>query len=636
MDPFKNISMLAPSRTSAPRILALIALSLWFTIVVRAQDTVAYYTFTGDLEGWTSTDLSFESSEDVWTWTQTGPSGTFPIGPLESTTAAGGYLLFDSDQQCSGSQNARIQSPVLNLSQESTVELRWQQRYRRFESAIYVEVSKDGGQTFAPFELSPALMNDEFSGIQGENPDYVTLDISPVAAGETAVVIAFRFYSEEMIFGEGAGCGYAWMVDDVAITNAILPAPQNDLAIISGSHAGASNSVIPTSQREALNLGARVTNNGIDASEGMLYVRIFDDSGTAPVQVYIDSVAVPTLAQGEESDFLLMPGSYTPPSDQVAYIGRYELVTTGATDEVAANNMARFDFSISESAFAKTTGPSIYARPQASESWGFGNIFAFQGVEDELSRVLFWLRPVGDFSTATTDSVFVEVYSIVGDTNGDGDYDDATEATLLNRQGYSLEGLNEPTRFFVTPLPDTGLTISPFTPQIAVFIRYEDALRGDGRWLEIGGGRDDLNTNYDAEQTAAALNGINRSFAIRSIGDGPLLSSLSAGLIPDVRAYVNENQLVGTSTTLSLSNALELWPNPSTTSVNWSLNSTVRNEDAVSIEIFDGLGKLVKETKEDTSVGISSIDVTELPSGLYHLIVKMESGKKAVEKFVKR
>lgn len=636
MDLFKNLSMPATLRTSALRILTLIALSLCFTMAVRGQDTVAYYTFTGDFEGWTSTDLSIESSENNWTWSEIGPSGTYPISPIESTTAAGGFLLFDSDQLCGGSQNARIQSPVLNLSQESTVELRWQQRYRRFESAVYVEVSRDGGQTFAPFELSPALMNDEFSGSQGENPDYVTLDISPVAAGETAVVVAFRFLSEEVIFGEGAGCGYAWMVDDVAITNAILPAPQNDLAIISGSHAGAPNRVTPTTQREALNLGARVVNNGINAGSGMLYVRIFDTSGAAPVQVHIDSVAVPALAQGEESDFLLMPGSYTPPSARVAYIGRYELVTMGATDEVAANNMARFDFSISESAFAKTTGPSIYARPQASESWGFGNIFAFQGVQDELSRVLFWLRPVGDFSTATTDSVFVEVYSIVGDTNEDGDYEDAAEATLLNRQGYSLEGLNEPTRFFVTPLPDTGLMISPFTPQIAVFIRYEDALAGDGRWVEIGGGRDDANTNYDAEQTAAKLKSINREYAIRSVGAGPLLASLFPGFIPDVRAYVNENRLVGTSSGLPLTDVLTVWPNPSVHTLNLSITSTnLQNDAAKSIEVYDGLGRLVKMINKQSFTN-TTMDVTELPSGVYQMIVKMESGKKAVEKFVKR
>lgn len=624
-------------RVSTLRILTAFGLSLLFTLAARGQsDTVAYYSFTGDLDGWTITDLSAQTSGNDWVWSQTGPSGTFPISPIQSTTASGGYLLFDSDQFCSGSQNARIQSPVLNLSQESVVELRWQQRYRRYESAIYVEVSRDGGQTFAPFELSPALMNDEFSGSQGENPDYLTLDLSPVAAGETAVVVAFRFFSEEAIFGPAAGCGYAWMVDDVAVTNSIQPPAQNDLAIVPGSHAGAANRTTPSSQVQALNLGARVVNNGVNSASGTLYVRIYDDSGATPEVVFTDSVAVPMLASGEESDFLVMPGNFTPPTTQVAYIGRYELVLDAAQDDAVADNMARFDFSISESAFAKTTGPNIYARPQSSESWGFGSVFGLEGFDNELSRVLFWLRPVGDFSTANTDSVFVEVYSIVGDMNEDGDYADATEATLLNRQGYSLEGLDEPTRFFVTPLPDTGLSISPFVPQIAVFIRYEDALAGDSRWVEIGGGRDDANTNYDAEQTAASLKGINREFAIRSVGDGPLLASLFPGFIPDVRAYINENRLVDTKSPALVTNALEVWPNPSTTAINWSVTDPTLLIGDLEVSIIDGLGRTVLLSSTQAGIHSNQVDINALSPGIYHLSVKNETGDQTVERFVKR
>lgn len=616
--------------------IAVIGASFLFTIYAQGQaDTVAYYTFTGDLEGWTVSDLSIESSGDNWTWSQTGPSGSLPITPIQSTTAGGGYLLFDSDQLCGRSQNSRIQSPILDLSMETEVELRWQQRYRRYESAVYVEVSRNGGQTFAPFELSPALMNDEFSGSQAENPDYITLDISGVAAGESAIVIAFRYFSEEVIFGSEAGCGYAWMVDDVVIANAITPPAQNDLAIVSGSHAGAANRVTPQYQTEALNLGAKVVNNGVNSASGKLYVRIYDDSGMSPVLVHTDSVDVPMLAQDEESSFLLMPGSFSPPSLQNTFVGRYELVLDGAVDEASADNMARFDFSISESAFAKTTGPDIYARPQASESWGFGSIYPLKGTDNELSRVLFWLRPVGDFSTSTTDSIFVEVYGITGDGNSDGMYASGTEATLLNRQGYSLEGLTGPERFFVTPLPDTGLTISPFIEQIAVFIRYEDGLAGDSRWIEIGGGRDDANTNYDAEQTAAIANGVNRSYAIRSVGDGELLASLFPGFIPDVRAYVNENQTVSTTSPAELSEALHVWPNPATSVLNWSLPQAQNGNKTASVTVIDGLGRAVSSWSSNQQEDLSKIDVAELPAGLYQLLVKKEDGSQAISSFMK-
>ncbi len=623
-------------RISALRALSIASLSLLFTLSAKGQDTLNYYTFSGDLENWMVTDLSIDTTSDNWEFSQTGPSGNFAISPLESTTASGGFLLFDSDQLCSGSQNARIQSPILDLSQEAVVELRWQQRYRRFESAIFVDVSRDGGQTFAPFELSPALMNDEFTGAQGENPDFVTLDISPVAAGETAVVVAFRFFSEEAIFGNEGGCGYAWMIDDVAVSNALLPAAQNDLAIVPGSHAGAPNRTTPSAQVEALNLGAQVVNNGVNAASGMLYVRIFDDSGAAPTLVFTDSTTVPSLASGETSDFLLMPGSFTPSTLQKPYVGRYELVLNDNPDESTADNMARFDFAVSDFAFAKTTGPSIYARPQSSESWSFGNIYSLQGADNELTNVLFWLRPIGDFSASTTDSVFVEVYGITGDNNNDGDYSDAGEATLVNRQGYTLEGLIEATRYFVTPLPDTGLALSPSIEQLAVVIRYEDALEGDSRWIEIGGGSDDINTNYDAEQTAAALNGIDRSFAIRSVGDGPLLSSLFPGFIPDVRAYVTDKEFVNTISPKLAANAVEVWPNPATSVLNWSITYYDFTEGTLEIGILDALGRIVLLNDQAIERGNNQLDISILPAGIYHLSVKQAGSWSGVKRFVKQ
>ena len=624
------------SRTSAFRILAIIGLSMVFTLLARAQDTVAYYTFTGDLNNWTVSDISIDTSGNNWEFSQVGPTGDFAISPLASTTASGGYLLFDSDLLCSGSQNARIQSPILDLSQDTIVELRWQQRYRRFESAIFVDVSKDGGQTFAPFELSPALMNDEFTGAQGENPDFVTLDISPVAAGESSVVVAFRFFSEEAIFGNEAGCGYAYMLDDVAIANAFLPAAQNDLAIVPGSHAGAANRTTPNTQLEPLNLGAQVVNKGVNVASGTLIVRIFDDSGATPVLVFTDSTSVPSLASGEVSDFLLMPGSYTPETSQTPYIGRYELLLNGPTDDASADNMARFDFSVSEVAFAKTTGPSIYARPQSSESFGFGNIYSIQGTDIELTNVLFWLRPIGDFTSITTDSIFVEVYGITGDNNGDGEYSDNGEATLLNRRGITLEGLNQDTRFFVTTLPDTGFAIPDGIGQIATFVRYEDALAGDGRSIEIGGGSDDINTNYDAEQIAAALNGIDRSFAIRSIGDGPLLSSLFPGFIPDVRAYVTDRTIVNTSSPKFSSNALNVWPNPTHSVLNWTTNDGISDEGLLEIGIIDALGREVFLIREGDALMNKSIDISTFPAGIYHLTVKKRDSWQGLKRFVKQ
>jgi hypothetical protein len=623
-------------RTSTFRALAIIGLSILFTLGARGQDTVAYYTFTGDLEGWTVSDLSAEATGDNWEFTQTGPSGDFAITPLRSTTASGGYLLFDSDVLCSGSQNARIQSPILDLSQDTVVELRWQQRYRRFESAIFVDVSRDGGQTFAPFELSPALMNAEFTGAQGENPDFVTLDISPVAAGEASVVIAFRFFSEQNIFGDEAGCGYSFMVDDVVIANSTLPASQNDLAIVPGSHAGAANLVTPNTQLEALNLGAQVINNGLNSASGTLIVRIFDNSGATPVVVFTDSTQVPMLASGQVSDFLLMPGSFTPPTSQTAYIGRYELLLSGPEDDASADNMARFDFSVSEVAFAKTTGPSIFARPQTSESFSFGNVYGIQGDDIELTNVLFWLRPIGNFTTATTDSVFVEVYGITGDNNSDGDYEDSGEATLLNRQGYTLEGLVDDTRFFVTPLPDTGLALPDGIGQIAVLVRYEDALSGDGRSLEIGGGPDDINTNYDAEQTAAELNGINRSFAIRSVGDGPLLASLFPGFIPDVRAYVTDRTLVNNSSPRISSASLEVWPNPASSLLNWTTTTGATREGTIELHIADALGKTIFQSQQSSTEVNQQIDVSGFPTGVYHISVKKRDGWKGVKRFVKQ
>ncbi len=196
---------------------------------VWVQAQIWSETFADSLNGWTLEDHSLQQSGDLWIWTQIGPQGEYSIGPIQSTSASDGWALFDSDLLCSGSQNAWLISPTIDLSGHDTVVLFFEQYYAAFFSQTFVQVSNDDGATWTAIEVNSALSVNEGT----ENPSLVEIDISQYVANSSTARIAFQFLSDDP--NEPlSGCAYSWQIDDIRLESQGTPPPPADPNVVWG------------------------------------------------------------------------------------------------------------------------------------------------------------------------------------------------------------------------------------------------------------------------------------------------------------------------------------------------------------------------------------------------------------------
>lgn len=179
--------------------------------------------WTDDFSNSTNWTISNQvGNNDDWVIGTGVPSGAFLIPGILSTTAANGFALFDSDLLCSGDQIADLTTAnSIDCSGKLAVTLTFEQYYRRFDDSTLVLVSNDN-VNWTGFPVNTSVLNNEFcpGGAANVNPDIVNINISSVAANQATVWIRFEFYSPATFVGPGAapGCGYSWMVDDVALS----------------------------------------------------------------------------------------------------------------------------------------------------------------------------------------------------------------------------------------------------------------------------------------------------------------------------------------------------------------------------------------------------------------------------------
>ena len=134
-----------------------------------------------------------------------------------------------------------------------------------------------------------------------DNPELVTVDISSVSANQVAVWIRFRYYSTVAQHGPGAGCDYAWMVDDVAILQLEPFELVMNYGVISHTGTGEEYARVPTTQLNAeMNLGAQVHNFGSQDQTGLMVQITMTDESAATV--FDQSFSLGDLAAGQLAD----------------------------------------------------------------------------------------------------------------------------------------------------------------------------------------------------------------------------------------------------------------------------------------------------------------------------------------------
>ena len=274
-----------------------------------------------------------DPNNDNWVIGTTGSTGPYTIGTIESTTAANGFALFDSDLLCGGLQNAWIaMANPIDLSAYSGVVLQFEQFYREFQGTCYVETSIDNGATWTTTQI-----NDIGGNSITDNPELLSVNLSSQIGGAASALIRFRY--------EG-GCDYAWMIDDVAV----ITLPDHEIIMDYGYTAqfggGYEYGRVPQSQMPStLDVGAGVINFGAnDQTNVSVSISLMDESMTE-----IGSAIVPigTMLNGDTS---VAEANITLPSPTP--VGIYTAYFTVTSDQIGmddnmSNNFAYRYFQVS-------------------------------------------------------------------------------------------------------------------------------------------------------------------------------------------------------------------------------------------------------------------------------------------------
>ncbi len=195
--------------------------------------------FTNDFSNAADWTMSATIGATNWTIGTTPGQGTYSLGAINSTTAANGYALFDSDFGCDGDQVAHMTTTnSFSTLGSAGVRLQFQQLYGKWYDSTRVYVSTNG-TNWTLFEVNDQYVNANLASDFSPNPETVTIDISSVAANQATVWLRFTFYSPASVYSTNAGCGYNWVIDDVivddipsvdaAITAVTVPNPDCDL-----------------------------------------------------------------------------------------------------------------------------------------------------------------------------------------------------------------------------------------------------------------------------------------------------------------------------------------------------------------------------------------------------------------------
>ncbi len=349
---------------------------------VKAQDPFWTESFADSLPAtWTAIEVAGDmSASSNWTWTNTGPAGGFSTGPLASATAADGWMIFDSDLNCSGEQDAWLVSPGLDLSDKDVVVLQFHNRYRRYNDMTWIEVSTDS-VTWTAVPVFEGAENNDYGDLSSNgdiNPQLVTVNLTDYAANQPAFWFAFHFRADQstVIGGSDVGCAYSWQVDDVALLD-FDPTPAVNAKIGQFFYTPASFAQ-PASQitTDTMSFFAEVSNLGTtELTNVVVKAEILDSDGNV---LFADSTIVPTLAIGTtdsliQTENIFVPGNNLP-------VGDYELVysvySLDADDADLADNSDSAPFVVTDNLWSKEAAPTIAYRPGGgAANYQIGNLY---------------------------------------------------------------------------------------------------------------------------------------------------------------------------------------------------------------------------------------------------------------------
>ncbi|GAB5539533.1 MAG: hypothetical protein Salg2KO_16360 [Salibacteraceae bacterium] len=377
----------------------------------------------------------------------TGSRGAYATGtgPIQSTTAANGFVIFDSDWWDNGgtpngtgdaplgSHRGALTLPSIDCSTYSGMIIEFTEYIRHYASFNYVIVSTDG------FTTSDTVYNgsEDIPLNESSDPDhFVRLNVSDIAAGEADVRVRFMYASDDNTNASSGPGYYFWQIDDIVISTP----PDNDLTIDEWYHDGANSTAvsqqsttyytqIPLKQAETdvLTFGAAIANNGSSAQPNtQLEVTVNSFTGTSAASTLgVQSVDTIEVSTTYSPDAL---GNYTVDFD----------LSSDSTDDFISDNSASFDFEVTEYVYSRdddnlTTGWS-YSNGQ---NYSILTRYEFN-TDDTVKAIQVSFFDNGTFNTDPGSAVEVGIWPVVNAgapstiaTGGATDFDNPVGGTTI-------------------------------------------------------------------------------------------------------------------------------------------------------------------------------------------------------------
>lgn len=317
--------------------------------------------------------------------TSTATTIGYNTGPIQSTTQANGYALFDSDAvgTTSGTQNAHITtaSPI-DFTGVNGVAITFQQRYRRWQTTVVsVGISTDGTTwNYIPVNvgvpMSTPITND------------INLNISSIAANQPTVWIRFNYQGN---------WDYAWMIDDIYIIEAADNEVMIENSYATFAYRAGYYSMFPKRQtQQIITYKSAIFNNGNYNQHNLdLNIEVF--KGTESVFT-LGSTGVHDSLVALMRDTIWGDTSFTTVFEpEIGVNANYNIVfrsTQTETDQIPLNNTDTLKFSVVDSVLARDTYRSTYTGPARYVDGIDGDFIGVQGYvpySDTVSSMTMWI-----------------------------------------------------------------------------------------------------------------------------------------------------------------------------------------------------------------------------------------------------
>lgn len=599
-----------------------------FTLIHLFCITINAQIFSEDFEGglpadWTASqmDASTVDSSSNWVYTTSGPQGGYSIGPLISTTANNGFMIFDSDLNCDGPQDVWLISPSFDATGYDDVVVSFEHFYLRYNDQIFLEVSIDGGNIWEEYELYPNLGNNDFAGAgANDNPVLSSTNISNVAANQSDVKIAFRFFSVE-------GCAYSWQIDDINVTD-VDPTPLFDMRVNTNFFAIPASIITPASQVDPAGIGflCDVQNVGqMDATGVNLNINISSVSGGVLHNKDLDYGTIPAGTLDENRIF---PDRYFPPGDaNVIYNAAYT-ISMDSTDLSPSNNQIAFQFAISDSIFSKefiVDGSGSPPEPDIT-SWTMANHYYIPNGDDyTCTSIVFAIGNAEESAGGLINVYLYEWEDVNGDGNVQGEERDGSAGgKIIANTSYTIQANDTDVQLVLenwNASPDYQIRLKDETHYILAVETSppNDAtenvmIGGTGVWDYTA--MSFLNDSLNIERYGAFWN-------TNQIGTNAELTPVI--FAPRIRMHINE-EIVSVNNQLAVENKVNIFPNPVQEELNLELDFVETFED-VAIKINDISGKEIKIINlNNIDQQVFQINTNNFDNGTYTLQVITPKG----------